>query len=156
MTSPYSCDEITVLISGYLDDELTQQQQQRLFLHVQQCDKCRIHYEQLQLMQQSMQQSLQQPLTPEGRTMSEEDRIQQHLHEPKNRWFRRFGWLLVGLGLAPLLGYGLYQFWHDPQVPVWVKFSFSAFWLGALVVFISVLRQRLSERRSDRYNKVTL
>lgn len=88
--------------------------------------------------------------------MREEDRIQQHLNEPKSRTTRWLGWLLMVAGLIPLLGYGLYQFWQDPTVPVWMKFSFSAFWLGGLVVFLSVLRQRLSERKSDRYNKVKL
>jgi anti-sigma factor RsiW len=152
MTKRYSCDEISVLISGYLDDELSQQQQQRLFLHVQQCASCQAQLEQLQLLQQSMQQSLPR----EGATMREQQRIQQHLNEPKSRATRWLGWLLMAAGLTSLLGYGLYQFWQDPTVPVWMKFSFSAFWLGALVVFLSVLRQRLNERKSDRYNKVKL
>ncbi|CAI8158602.1 MAG: Uncharacterised protein [Pseudidiomarina mangrovi] len=152
MNGHYRCDEISVLISGYLDDELTQQQQQRLFLHLQQCSDCQQQFDQLQLLQQSMQQGL----TQEGLSMREDDRIQQQLNEPKTRLLRRAGWLLAGLGAAPLLAYGLYQFWHDPQVPVWMKFSLSAFWLGGLVVFISVLRQRLRERKTDRYNKVKL
>ena len=152
MTQQYSCDEISVLISGYLDDELTQQQQQRLALHLQQCTNCQAQFEQLQLMQHELKQSL----SNEGAFMREDDRIQAHLNEPKSRGLRRLGWLLLILGSLPLLGYGLYQFWHDPEVPVWMKFSLSAVWLGGLVVFLSVLRQRLTERKTDRYNKVKL
>ena len=152
MTKHSRCDEISVLISGYLDDELTQQQQQRLALHLQQCASCQAQFDQLQLLQQELKQNL----PNEGALMREDDRIQAHLNEPKSRGLRRFGWLLLILGALPLLGYGLYQFWHDPEVPVWMKFSLSALWLGGLVVFLSVLRQRLTERKTDRYNKVKL
>lgn len=152
MTQPYSCGEISVLISGYLDDELSQQQQQRLFLHLEQCSSCRTQLQQLQLLQQEMKQSL----SSEGVQMREEDKIQAHLNESKSRGLRWLGGILLVVGLLPLIGYGIYQFWQDPQVPVWMKFSLSAVWLGGLVVFLSVLRQRLTERKTDRYNKVKL
>jgi membrane protein YdbS with pleckstrin-like domain len=99
---------------------------------------------------------MQQSLLPEGGPMREQDRIQTQLNEPVSRGLRRIGWWIVILGLVPALGYGLYQFWHDPEVPVWVKFSLSACWLGGLVVFLSLLRQRFNDSKSDRYNKVKL
>lgn len=85
--------------------------------------------------------------------MREEEQLQQHLQAPFSRRLRTLGWWLLALGAAPLIGYLAWQLWQDPAIPVWMKFSLSALWLGGLMVFFSVLRQRLQERRRDRYSK---
>lgn len=69
-----------------------------------------------------------------------------------NRVERRTGWVLVVTGLAALVIYGLFLFLAVPGNPL-VKLAVSVPVLGLVVLFISVLRQRLQAAKTDRYSR---
>ncbi|MEA3587000.1 zf-HC2 domain-containing protein [Pseudidiomarina sp. 1APP75-27a] len=144
-TEASKCAVYEPLISGALDGELTQQEQQHLQLHIAECAKCQRLYTELEGMQQQLRAGI-APTHP--------------LHQPPvNRAVRCWpllGWLLLLLGVLPLLGYAGYQLLTDPQLPVWVRLAMGSMILGAVVLFIYVARQRVMAARTDNYKKVKL
>ena len=69
---------------------------------------------------------------------------------------RGLGWLLFLGGLLILAGIGVYHFLTDPSLGGWEKALIGAVYLGLGGLFLSVLRQRLIERKSDRYKDVEI
>ena len=50
----------------------------------------------------------------------------------------------------------VFQFLTDPGISGFMKFIISAFYLGWAALFVSVLRQRLIERKTDKYKDVEI
>jgi len=78
-----------------------------------------------------------------------------------NRTERKVAWLLVGFGALVLLAYGL---WHAvpalaeslfdaTDVPVVVRGAVAALLTGAVLLIVSVIREQLSTKRTDTYDK---
>ena len=78
-----------------------------------------------------------------------------------NRTERKVAWFLVAAGAVLLVAYGL---WHAvpelveglfgaSDVPVAVRAGIVALLTGAILLIASVLREQLSSRRSDGYDK---
>lgn len=71
---------------------------------------------------------------------------------------RGIGWILFSIGAIVLLSFGLFQFFKelyiDPQVPMLVKISVTALGLGAVILLVSFIRERLFAYHRDRYGKV--
>ncbi len=78
-----------------------------------------------------------------------------------NRTERKLAWLLVGLGAVVLLAYGLWhavpvlaeRLFNAPDVPVVVRGGIAAVLTGAVLLIASVIREQLSVRRTDTYDK---
>ena len=69
---------------------------------------------------------------------------------------RGIGWVLL-IGAAVIIGgFIVLQFLTDPGITGTWKFIIGAFYVGLLGLFISVLRQRLLERKTDRYKDVEI
>ena len=72
------------------------------------------------------------------------------------RALRGIGWLLLIGGGAAAGGYGIFVFLlSDMDAPV-LKWGLAAFYLGWIVLFLAVLRQRLIARKTDRYKDVEI
>lgn len=69
---------------------------------------------------------------------------------------RGVGWFLFGGGILAAAGFGLIAFVFSAQVSVVEKLLFGAIYGGLAMLFISVLRQRLIERKSDKYKDVEI
>ncbi len=78
-----------------------------------------------------------------------------------NRAERKVAWLLVGGGAVVLLAYGL---WHAvpelaealfdaTDVPVVVRGGVAALLTGAVLLIVSVIREQLTTKRTDAYDK---
>ena len=70
---------------------------------------------------------------------------------------RGVAWVLISLGAIVLSGYGL---WHamgvllaDSGVPLFLRVAMAAVGLGAAILVLSVVRERLFTARRDRYSK---
>jgi hypothetical protein len=72
------------------------------------------------------------------------------------RTTRGIGWLMFIGGLLILAGYGVYEFVIDTSMSLGFKLLFTAIYGGMGVLFFSVLRQRLIERKTDKYNDVEI
>ncbi len=133
------------LISGYLDGELSQGQEQRVRLHLEDCPECRAMTEELNRLKEV--------------TMTTEFRVPddtQWDEAPRGRgsgFFRTFGWLILVAWIVGTLGYGLWQMATDTEELFEVVIVFGA-WLGFGLVFLSVLIDRLKTRKTDRYRRV--
>jgi len=63
------------------------------------------------------------------------------------------GWVLfvVGLVVAAVLGFKAFM-----EAPIFVKFLMVGIYGGLLLLLVSVLRQRLTERKTDKYLDVDI
>ena len=61
------------------------------------------------------------------------------------------GWLLLTGGIVIVGGVAIFGFFYTPGVPLMVKLIVGAIWLGLALLLVSVLRQRLIERKTDKY-----
>jgi anti-sigma factor RsiW len=141
-----SHEAIERMLSAYLDDELTQAEAQRVELHLEVCASCRTALEEMRRIQQlTAQIPFRQP--------SEEalEAIEQRLSVQAPR---HGGWALLLIGVAAWILYGLVTALRHPRWPTVPELIASAVVIGLLLLFISVLRQRLLERPHDRYRRV--
>ncbi len=75
-----------------------------------------------------------------------------------NRVERGIGWILFSVGLIVLCGYGLWQavdgLLADTQMPSFLKAALFAMGLGAIILALSVIREKLFTRRRDPYKEI--
>jgi hypothetical protein len=69
---------------------------------------------------------------------------------------RGLGWLLLLGGFLALSGLVALEFVTDPSVSWVERFFIITFYGGFAALFVSVLRQRLVERKTDKYNDVEI
>lgn len=136
------------LLSGYLDGELTQQQRQRVERHCDVCAQCRTELAALRVLREEVRAA---KLSPLG-----EDVWRERMNDSAVRASRGLGWLLVIGGLLAIAGIGVYQFVTDPGIGTHMKVIVGAIYGGGALLFLSVLRQRLIERRTDKYKDVEI
>ena len=141
-------EHVGAMLSGYIDGELTQQQAQRVRLH---CDSCAECAEQLQQLETLRREVGKTRLSPLG-----EDIWREHMKEPTVEITRGIGWILFILGVLGITGIAIYQFVIDTGMPMHIKVLTSLVWLGMGALLVSVLRQRLIERKSDKYKDVEI
>ncbi len=146
MMRPEEHEQLRRLLSAYLDHELTQAEDQRLRLHLEDCDECRGVLSQLHQLQR---------LTAEIRFPDPpEEKMEQLERLLSVRAPRKLGWLLIVGGLGAWVVYALVMSLIHWRAPTPQELFGGAVGLGVLLLFISVLRQRLLELPYDRYRRV--
>jgi anti-sigma factor RsiW len=139
------CDEIRDLMSGYLDNELDQNKTERMEAHLEQCESCRTEFEEMTLLV-SASSSLSVELPPD-------EVWDQFMLNVYNRTERQIGWIAFITGTFALLAWGIFEMivldWATPLV----KSATGIALIGITILFISILRQRLAIRKSDRYSQ---
>ncbi len=141
------CHKINDLLSGYLDNELTQGDQQRVEVHLRECDKCRQILDDMTRLQGVISQTQSRPSLPE-------ERWDQIMNDLPSRASQGLGWILLIAGAVTLLGLAIWEFAIDDQVTLPVKLAVAGVWFGLLFLFMSVLRQRLLSWKTDKYKDV--
>jgi len=75
-----------------------------------------------------------------------------------NRIERGLGWVLLSVGAVIFLSFGAFHFVRDflfdPEPQLIMKIGVSAAILGVIILFVSVLRERLFIRKRDRYKEI--
>ncbi len=69
---------------------------------------------------------------------------------------RGLGWILFVVGVLGISGIAIYEFVIDTSMPKHIKVLTGLVWIGLGVLLFSVLRQRLLERKSDKYKDVEI
>lgn len=137
------------LLSGYLDGALTQQDEQRVRLHLERSPEARALYQELEAMRQA------------SRTTSfpvmQDLQWSEAARTPGSALARRLGWVLVIL--CPLLWIGsavaLTSWENPPPTAGWLFASVAVTGLGGgLLLLVSVITDRLRDARDDRYRRV--
>ncbi|MDX2427288.1 MAG: zf-HC2 domain-containing protein [Xanthomonadales bacterium] len=136
------------LLSGYVDGELTQQQRQLVSLHCDECDECRDILTRLRELRQSVGKA---HLSELG-----EDKWRETMNDSTVQTTRRIGWLMLIAGLLVIAGIGIVGFLFSDEVPVGMKLIIIAVYGGLATLLFSVLRQRLIERKTDKYKDVEI
>lgn len=142
------CRTAEVLISGWLDQELTQQQQQQLHRHLADCEHCRQHLAELERLRLDLKQ-----VAGLNAAIRETDAIA--TDKVANRLFR-FGWGLLLFTLLPLGVWAFVDIWRDSSLPVGLRLAVTGMMLGLLSLIIGVIRQRWLTIKTDKYKKVQL
>ena len=143
-----TCEQIGELLSGYLDGELTHDKRQLVKVHLEQCAICRSVYEDIEKISGSVASlSLNEMTNNEWR---------KKMNDLTVRSSRSVGWLLFLTGIVVLTGYGIYEFAMTNDEPLGVKLAVAGVFAGLIGLFISVLRQRLIVRKTDKYKDVEI
>lgn len=133
------------LLSGYLDGELTQAEEQRVRLYLEDHPEARALLEEMKTMRDASLSTRFE--TPPDEGWDERPR------GPVSRLFRGLGWILVVGWIVGLLGYGLWQFATSPER--WLeKLVVVGSISGVALLFLSILIDRLKAAKTDRYRRV--
>lgn len=148
-TKTQAVDEhVGELLSGYIDGELTQQIRQRVEIHCSGCEACAANLLELQELRERVGKS---KLSELGEDIWRED-----MQDTGVKVSRGIGWLLlIGFVLAGA-SYGIFAFVIDSSMSVLEKVLVGGVYLGLASLFFSVLRQRLIERKTDKYKDVEI
>jgi len=141
-----TCETIKERLSAYLDGELTQQESQRIGVHIADCPTCGELLDDFRRMRADLKQ-----LTwPEA----DDDQWSSVMAGLATKSTRGVGWLLWGGGLAVLAGYAAYQFVRDFTFASVERVGVLALILGAVLLFVSVLIERINKYPTDKYKDI--
>ncbi|MBD3170634.1 MAG: hypothetical protein GF307_14210 [candidate division Zixibacteria bacterium] len=145
-----NCQQAMILISGKLDGELDPRQEELLDEHLQQCADCRQEYDELLRIKEA---------TNDMRFTDLPDRMWAgYWNGIYNRLERGIGWLLFSSGAIVLLVFGIWNilenFFMDSSIPVVVRFGVGTLITGAVILLVSIVRERLFLRKHERYDEV--
>lgn len=137
-------EEVSALLSAFLDDELTQAEAQRVRVHLEDCADCREAFEEMKALGEQAR-SIEFPQPDRG----DVERLDRALSV---RGPRLAGWGLVLLAVAVWAGYAVWHFLTEPLD--FGRLTAAALVVGFVLLLASVLRQRLLEIPNDRYRRV--
>ena len=78
------------------------------------------------------------------------------MKEPTVELTRGLGWILLIAGILAISGIAVYEFVIDTSAATHLKVITALIWVGLGALLVSVLRQRLIERKSDKYKDVEI
>jgi anti-sigma factor RsiW len=139
------CQHIGELITGYVDNELTQQQRQRVSVHMERCDSCRSLCEEINAMKDA--------ITKLPYPSVDQQRLNELMEERTSKQLAILGWVGLIVGLSGLFIWHLVVLWGNPSVATALVTLLEA---SGVLLLASVLRQRLIARKTDRYKDVDL
>ena len=144
-----NCSEFQEKLSDFLDGRLPPDQAAALQQHLASCPDCRAEADSLKSLAQELDMiHFKEPTDIE---------LQRYWAGIYNRIERTLGWILLSVGLIVLLSYGAFMlienFIRDPSVAATLKIGVIATILGLIVLFVSILRERMVTRKQDRYSR---
>ena len=144
-----SCQEFKPMITGYLDGELSSDQAQRLQSHLSTCQDCTRELANLRDLKENLAMiKFKEPTDAE---------LERYWKSIYNRLERGLAWILFSAGAIIVLCYGgfklIEQVIKDPNIALLFKIGLTALVFGAVILFVSLLRERLTVRKVDKYSK---
>lgn len=144
-----SCEEYQSMITAYVDGELPPQKRERLERHLAACPSCKQELTEVA--------ALKEELAMLKFTEPTDAELRRYWRSIYNRLERGAGWILFSVGAIVLLCYGGFklveQLVRDPTVAWVVKGGVLALIFGAVILFVSLLRERLAVRKADKYSR---
>jgi len=142
-------DHVGELLSGFIDGELTQQDEQRVRLHCENCADCGNGLKELRALREQMGRA--------NLSNVRKDIWRESMDDTAVKATRGIGWMLVIGGILLAAGFIVFELiTATPEMSLLQKLIIGGFYGGMLLIFISVLRQRLIERKSDKYKDVEI
>ena len=145
-----TCQDHKDLMMAYLDDELNQEQRRAFEEHLASCPDCTRELKEFRKLKQ---------MTDCVAFVEPEDRIwDQYWNHVYNRVERCTGWALFSVAAIALFIYGGFKLIEsiiqDPTVGLLMKIGLLALLGGLVILFVSVLRERVYFWSKDRYKDV--
>ncbi len=136
------------LINKYIDKKLSEQEKEELYKLIKKDKKLEEELKELYKMKEVM--SMLKSTDPD----KEWDEYWSHLY---NRLERGVGWIIISIGTILLLTFAGFQFVKelikDPQLALYAKIGIMALIIGFVILFVSVVRERIFMGKSDKYSK---
>jgi len=144
------CEEIRSYFMAYLDGEIEHQKELEIEKHLAECENCRKEYQSFVKLKE---------VTDKMKLADLSDQLWAGYWKGIYRRIERgVGWILLSIGAIILLSLGAYQFFKeflaDPNISLIVKVGVSAFALGAIILLVSIIRERLFLFKTERYREV--
>lgn len=144
-----SCNEFNRMAGAYLDGELPEEERRRFEEHLASCDACRTELAELKRLTEDLNMMrFKEP---------GDEELQRYWAGVYNRLERGIGWILLSAGAILTLCYGAFkiieEMIRDPAVSVILKVGVCALIAGLVILFVSLLRERLVVRKVDRYSR---
>ena len=132
------------LLTGYLDHALTQEQEQRVRIHLEDCGSCRALVEELETMRKAT-------MSTEFKVPSDDQWDESPRGTASGLAFG-VGWLLLVIWIVGMSGFALGEAWKGTfSLPE--KLAFGGLF-GVALLFLSVVIDRLRTWKTDRYRRV--
>ena len=144
-----NCEKINEMISGYLDDELVQGDQQRVEGHLKNCSACQQVFEDMRKLRDAVSKS-------SVEVQLSQEQLDLIMNDVPAKASAGIGWILLITGVICLASFAGWHFAIDDEVPMLVKLFVCLIGFGLVSLFVSVLRQRLVAMKSDRHRDVQI
>lgn len=133
------------MLTGYLDHVLTQEDAQRVRVHLEDCASCRKLVEELEKMRRAT-------MTSEFRVPSDDQWNESPRNLASGLAFGA-GWVIAIIWVVGVTGFVLGEAWQGTQT-LGEKLLIFGGVSGVALLFLSVLIDRLRNWRTDRYRRV--
>jgi len=130
----------------YLDGEMLPQERLEFEKHLEQCEACRRSFESFRELQ-----SLTRRVKMKDQTDEFWDNYRKSLYR---RLERKTAWVFIVVGAVMLVGYELYRAIVSFGKVTFEKAALVVFAVGALLLLVSVVRERIYQYRGDKYSKI--
>jgi predicted anti-sigma-YlaC factor YlaD len=144
------CEKIRPYLSAYLDGEIDPTTRSEVEKHLADCDSCRKEYQSFVKLKE---------VTDRMRFADLSDDLWTGYWKGIYRRIERgAGWIFLSLGAIILLVFGAYQFLKEflaaPHISLIAKIGVSTCVFGAIILLVSIIRERLFLYKTERYKKV--
>jgi anti-sigma factor RsiW len=130
----------------YLDEEMSGEERREFERHITECDECRIAVGEFRELQ-----ALTRRITMKDPT---DEFWEGYWKSIYRRLERRFAWWFVIIGAVMLLSNVLYKVLQDFGRLTFEKLAVVVFIVGAVLLLISVVRERIHQRKTDKYKDI--
>jgi len=130
----------------YLDEEMSPQERLEFEKHLEQCETCRRSFESFRELQS---------LTRRVKMKDPTDEFWENYRKSLYRRLeRKAAWIFIIVGAIMLIGYELYRAVDSFGKITFEKAALVVFAVGALLLLVSVIRERIHQYRGDRYRNI--
>ena len=143
-------DRLKELVFSYFDGELNASQKRLVDDHIKTCPECKREFDELARFEEVMgKMELKKP---------PEEAWKLYWGSIYNRMERQIGWILFSIGAIIMLFFAGYHLLRgiieDVNTPLVLKFGILAILAGLVILFVSVLRERIFVNRRERYKEI--
>jgi len=140
-----------ILLSGYIDNELSADERRDFEVHLEGCAECRKELETFQKLQE---------VTGAMKYADIPEQVWEgYWSGLYKRMERGASWIFISIAAIILLSFGGYHIFIDfflsTKAPLWLKIGIGCGMFGFIVLLVSILRERLFAKKRDRYDGVT-
>ena len=144
-----SCQDYRQLMTGYIDGELSDAQRRELESHLRACEACTRELEEFVAIKENLTMiKFKEPSDAE---------LERYWGRVYNRLERGVAWILFSLGAIVVLCWGAFkmieEIIQDPNISLVLKIGVVSLVVGVVVLFVSMVRERLTVRKTDKYSR---